>query len=66
MLLLIYIPCYYLKQRRDQRIDFINFVGVYLIISSLTSISANAFNRYMIAIGSFFVLLNFFWLYGLI
>lgn len=59
-LLLIYIPCYYLKQRRDQRIDFINFVGVYLIISSLTSISANAFNRYMIAIGSFFVLLNFF------
>ncbi|HHB7024599.1 TPA: EpsG family protein [Klebsiella pneumoniae] len=60
MLLLIYIPCYYLKQRRDQRIDFINFVGVYLIISSLTSISANAFNRYMIAIGSFFVLLNFF------
>ncbi len=33
MLLLIYIPCYYLKQRRDQRIDFINFVGVYLIIS---------------------------------
>lgn len=64
VLLIIYIPCYLARKRESLATEpaksYINFVGIFLITTSLTSISATAFNRYMISVGSFLVLINFF------
>ncbi|WP_371734640.1 EpsG family protein [Tatumella sp. JGM130] len=60
ILLFLYIPCYKLYNKKNDDTGFLNFIGVYFVICSLTAISFNAFNRYIIAYGSFFVLLNCF------
>jgi len=59
----LFFICYFYRSPadEDEKIKrYINFVNVYLVMASLTAISANAFSRYLIAVGSFLLLLNFF------
>ncbi|KQN43711.1 hypothetical protein ASE93_18255 [Serratia sp. Leaf50] len=63
LVVMLFFVSYFYKFSPDEDkrvVRFINFVNVFLVVSSLTALSATAFNRYLIAVGSFLLLLNFF------